>query len=42
MTTPVELKEVRVSMMNVVHDLALLVARDEALFRDEGLEVEID
>ena len=41
MTTPVELKEVRVSMMNVVHDLALLVARDEALFRDEGLEVEI-
>ena len=41
MTTPVELKEVRVSMMNVVHDLALLVARDEGLFRDEGLEVEI-
>ena len=41
MTTPVDLKEVRVSMMNVVHDLALLVARDEGLFRDEGLEVEI-
>ena len=41
MTTPVELKEVRVSMMNVVHDLALLVARDEGFFRDEGLDVEI-
>ena len=41
MTTPVELKEVRVSMMNVVHDLALVVARDEGLFRDEGLDVEI-
>jgi NitT/TauT family transport system substrate-binding protein len=27
--------------MNAVHDLALLVARDEGLFRDEGLDVEI-
>ena len=41
MTIPAELKEVRVSMMNAVHDLALLVARDEGLFRNEGLEVEI-
>lgn len=38
---PVDLKPVRVSMMNAVHDLALLVARDAGLFRDEGLEVEI-
>ncbi len=28
-------------MMNAVHDLALLVARDEGLFRLEGLDVEI-
>ncbi len=35
------LKPVRVSVMNAVHDLALLVARDEGLFRDEGLDVEI-
>jgi len=34
-------KSVRVSMMNAIHDLPLLVARDEGFFRDEGLEVEI-
>jgi hypothetical protein len=34
-----DLKPVRVSMMNAVHDLAVLVARDEGLFRDEGLGV---
>jgi len=28
-------------MMNAVHDLAVLVARDEGLFRDEGLDVTI-
>jgi len=28
-------------MMNAVHDLPLLVARDEGFFRDEGLDVEI-
>jgi NitT/TauT family transport system substrate-binding protein len=28
-------------MMNAVHDLAVLVARDEGLFNDEGLEVEV-
>jgi NitT/TauT family transport system substrate-binding protein len=28
-------------MMNAIHDLPLLVARDEGYFRDEGLEVEI-
>src|SRR5215472_13979669 len=36
-----ELKKVRSSMMNAVHDLPLLVARDEGFFRDEGLDVEI-
>ena len=41
MPTQANLKPVRASMMNAVHDLALLVARDEGLFRDEGLEVEI-
>ena len=41
MTIQTDLKPVRVSMMNAVHDLALLVARDEGLFRDEELEVEV-
>jgi len=35
------LKKVKVSMMNAIHDLPLLVARDEGFFRDEGLDVEI-
>jgi NitT/TauT family transport system substrate-binding protein len=35
------LKPVTVSMMNAVHDLPLLVARDEGFFRDEGLDVTI-
>jgi NitT/TauT family transport system substrate-binding protein len=35
------LKTVKVSMMNAIHDLPLLVARDEGYFRDEGLDVEI-
>jgi NitT/TauT family transport system substrate-binding protein len=34
-------KKVKVSMMNAIHDLPLLVARDEGYFRDEGLDVEI-
>src|SRR5437879_9953006 len=41
MTRSADLKLVRVSMMNAVHDLAVLVARDEGLFNDEGLEVEV-
>ena len=41
MSTQQNLTKVRVSMMNAVHDLALLVARDEGLFRREGLYVEI-
>src|ERR1700694_1080244 len=36
-----KLQKVNVSMMNAVHDLPLLVARDEGFFRDEGLDVEI-
>ena len=41
MATQADLKHVRVSMMNAVHDLALLVARDEGLFQAQGLDVEI-
>ena len=41
MATQAELKKVRVSMMNAVHDLAVLVARDEGLFREEGLDLEV-
>jgi NitT/TauT family transport system substrate-binding protein len=36
-----ELKKVKASMMNAIHDLPLLVARDEGFFRDEGLDVEV-
>jgi NitT/TauT family transport system substrate-binding protein len=35
------LQHVTASMMNAIHDLPLLVARDEGFFRDEGLDVEI-
>jgi NitT/TauT family transport system substrate-binding protein len=35
------LKPVKASMMNAIHDLPLLVARDEGFFRDQGLDVEI-
>src|SRR5215813_9553527 len=41
MATQADLKHVRVSVMNAVHDLAVYVARDEGLFRDEGLDLEI-
>jgi len=41
MTTATALKKVNVSMMNAIHDLPLLVARDEGFFRDEGLDVNI-
>ncbi|MBI3328151.1 MAG: ABC transporter substrate-binding protein [Nitrospinae bacterium] len=37
----IDLRSVRVSVMNAIHDLAVLVASDEGLFRDEGLDVEI-
>jgi len=35
------LKKVKASMMNAIHDLPLLVAREEGFFRDQGLDVEI-
>ena len=38
MTTQATLKKVRASMMNAIHDLPLLVARDERFFEDEGLD----
>ena len=41
MSTETGLKKVRVSAMNAVHDLAVLVASDEGLFQQEGLDVEI-
>jgi len=41
MSTEAGLKKVRVSAMNAVHDLAVLVARDEGLFEKEGLDLEI-
>jgi NitT/TauT family transport system substrate-binding protein len=41
MTTERCLKTVRVSMMNAIHDLPVLVARDAGFFTDEGLDVEI-
>ena len=34
-------RKVKASMMNAIHDLPLLVARDEGFFSDEGLDVEI-
>src|SRR5256884_6830558 len=36
-----ELKKVTASMMNAIHDLPLLVARDEGFFREEGLDVTV-
>jgi len=34
------LNKPKVAVMNAVHDLPVLVARDAGLFRDEGLDVE--
>jgi len=34
-------RKVKASMMNAIHDLPLLVARDAGFFRDEGLDVEV-
>jgi NitT/TauT family transport system substrate-binding protein len=41
MPIEVTLKKVRLSVSNAVHSLAVLVAGDEGLFRDQGLDVEI-
>jgi NitT/TauT family transport system substrate-binding protein len=35
------MRKVKASMMNAIHDLPLLVARDAGFFADEGLDVEI-
>ena len=40
-TQATALRKVTASMMNAIHDLPLLVARDEGFFADEGLDVEI-
>lgn len=41
MATGAQLQRVRIAVMNAVHDLAVLVARDEGFFRDEGLDAEV-
>lgn len=41
MATATIFKKVNVSMMNAIHDMPLLVARDEGFFASEGLDVEI-
>ena len=41
MTTQTELKKVRLSVSNAVHSLSVLVAHEEGLFREEGLDVEL-
>jgi NitT/TauT family transport system substrate-binding protein len=33
-------KKIQVAIMNAVHDLPVLVARDEGFFKDEGLDIE--
>src|SRR5947207_164911 len=34
------LKETQVAIMNAVHDLPVLAARDEGFFKDEGLDID--
>ena len=41
MATETNLKKVRSSVSNAVHSLTLLVAHEEGLFREQGLDVEI-
>ena len=33
-------RKTKVAIMNAVHDLPVLVARDKGYFRDEGLDIE--
>ena len=40
MTTQTEFKKVRLSVSNAVHSLSVLVAQEEGLFREEGLDVD--
>ncbi len=35
------MRKVKASIMNAIHDLPLLVARDQGFFQDQGLDVEI-
>jgi NitT/TauT family transport system substrate-binding protein len=37
---PKAVKKTQVAIMNAVHDLPVLVARDEGFFRDEGLDID--
>src|SRR5690349_1366442 len=39
-STPKATHKTQVAIMNAVHDLPVLVARDEGFFRDEGLDIE--
>ena len=41
MTTQETSRTIQIAVMNAVHDLPVLVARDEGYYRDEGLDVEI-
>ena len=41
MTTDVTLKKVRLSVSNAVHSLAVIVAHEEGLFSDQGLDVKL-
>ena len=40
MNVQTNLKKPQVAIMNAVHDLPVLVARDEGFFKDEGLDIE--
>jgi hypothetical protein len=35
-----EARKAKVAIMNAVHDLPVLVARDKGFFRDEGLDID--
>jgi len=41
MTTDVTLKKIRLSVSNAVHSLTVLVAKEEGLFEEQGLDVEL-
>jgi NitT/TauT family transport system substrate-binding protein len=41
MTTDVSLKKVRLSVSNAVHSLSVIVAHQEGLFEEQGLDVEL-
>src|SRR5438876_8299963 len=40
MPAQTELTKPKVAIMNAVHDLPVLVARDKGFFKDEGLDIE--